>query len=249
LNDKNKTQKPNRRERKPDRKLYSVRDKRGQEDPKTATQKEMRTETTETGTKDKDKTVLKNEEVIKGQRGSEKEIHVNEDDSISNVSTAISDPLKGYEEESSIIKESQNLSVMKVMGDKPKDIKKDHEDELLFQLILDTNQREVVKIYDNEENYEGFLDNLCERNGIGKRMSLYFKINLIQMIQEAHPNPKKLDGVLDKLLDLNYKLIAADEGEGTIDEAILPYLGEDYVEILDENDEMDPEWKQEEEAI
>jgi len=163
--------------------------------------------------------------VMKGPKGSEKEIALNEDDSksqISNVSTAISDPMKGYEEEGSIVKKERM------------------EPGLLFELVLDTEKMDVVKIYENEGDYEGFLDSLCGRYGMGKRMGLYFKINMIETIMEVHPDPAKIEPLLDKLLEMNYKIMMADQN----DQEILPYL-DDEEEILCE---LEPEWNQEDEA-
>jgi len=229
-NEKEKSQKPARRERKPDKPLYSVRSKiSNPEEPKPRNSANKGVEITEA--QERGKSTLLSDEVMRGPRGSEKEIHVIEDDtksSTSNVSTAISDPFKGYEEEGSMIKDS-------------KEAKK--EPGLLFELVLDAEKQDIVKIYENEGDYEGFLDSLCGRYGIGKRMSLYFKINMMEAIMDVHPDPSKVEPVLDKLLEMNYKLMMADQEPGDIDQEILPYLN-DEDQILYELDD----WNHEEES-
>jgi hypothetical protein len=223
--DKTKTQKPGRKERKPDRQLYSVRDKRVHQDESKAHNQNKPVVSTEpqeavkTGSK---------EELNKVVSATEKEAHIYEDDnrsSVSNVSTAISDPLKGYEEEGSMIRDSRSESIKKKDEGRAKEEKQElNEGTILFEMVVETEKKEVVKIYENEEDYEGLLDEVCKRHDMGMRMSLYFKINTLNAIQEVHPEPQKLEPVLDRLLGINYKLILVDDGWESADEITLLYI-------------------------
>jgi len=40
-----------------------------------------------------------------------------------------------------------------------------------------------------------------------EREALYFKINVLQMIQNAHSNPSRIEPLLNKFLDINYNLL------------------------------------------
>jgi len=147
------------------------------------------------------------------------------------VSTSISDPYKVGEEDTS--KDNINTSAHKKSED---DIKKEsNEGEVLFEMVLDSEKPERLKIYENEEDFEGFLDAVCMRHGLGKRMGLYFKINTLTKIKNAHQDPEKVNIVLDKLLDLNYKVVMVDNGFGIMDEVVAPYF-EDKGNILSEED-------------
>lgn len=82
---------------------------------------------------------------------------------------------------------------------------------------------------------------------MGKRTSLYFKINLLEVIQELHPQPQKINHLLDNLLDVNYKLIRVDKGLENIDEITAPYM-EDEESLMLETSFNDEELDEEEES-
>ncbi len=65
--------------------------------------------------------------------------------------------------------------------------------------------------------------------GLTETTALHFKINLLKIIHSVHPNPKQIESYLNRLLDLNYKLIM-EEREPEEENVSLNYLddSEDY---------------------
>lgn len=64
-------------------------------------------------------------------------------------------------------------------------------------------------------------------------MSLYFKIYILKAIQEVHSEPEKIDAILDKLLDINMKLIMVENGAESVDEVTLPYMDDEESMFLE----------------
>jgi len=219
-NEPEKPTKPRIREKRPDRQLYSVRGKRttGPEETKSE-RNSVKEEAVSAG-----KTALLSDEVMRGPATKTvKEPHMYEDDnksSISNVSTANEEDVLSRRE-----KETQ---------EKTKEGKKEqNEIEPLLEIYLDAEQREVIKVYEQEDNYEKQIEEACQRMGLGKRVSLYLKINVMKAIQEVHPEPQKLDAAVDRLLDFNHRLIMVEEGQEEADETLIPYLEEEDFSDMD----------------
>lgn len=59
-----------------------------------------------------------------------------------------------------------------------------------------------------------------------RRTGLYFKINVMKMIRDVHPQPRRVDMALNKLLDINFRVLLAENHIERVDESILPYLNE-----------------------
>ncbi len=211
------------RERKPDRALYNVRQR--------------------CGIKDEEKKLKEKSESLPSPQPAkdillgfgEKEAYQFEDDrlSISNVSTAMSDPLKSWDEESyakiEFLKEKQDsLDVIQ----SPKSSKKGEESlaEVLFEIMLQSEQGIVtIKVHKGEEDYLAFLNKLCCDHHLDARSALYFKINMLDMINEAGADNANLTAALDHLLDINYKLLMFECGQSSeISHLIAPYVNEGF---------------------
>jgi hypothetical protein len=222
-NSKETLQRKNRKEKKPDRQLYSARMRN--EELKKMKEKTIqlpdRLNCSEIETKeDFSPFPQMAKEVLAVLEG--KEIYELEDDrlSISNVSTAMSDKLKSWEEESYIKGE------IKVERDHHNIIKspKDKEStDVLFDLLLETEKGITnVRFYHGEEDYEAFLDKLCTFHNFQPRIALYFKISVLQQVKEIIVDSEQLDIILDKLLDINYQLLMDEEKMEEAEESITP---------------------------
>lgn len=210
--------------RRPDRQLYNVRQKHSIKTEETTTKK-----TTEKPacSKEESSPCFKGaaKDVFHGL--DEKEIHSTEDDklSISNVSTAMSDRLRNWEEESYLKSEFLKDRVdTSDLTHSPKDNSKESL-EVLFDIVLETEQgANHLKIYQGEEDYETVLESMCNKSNFDTRTALYFKINMMQMIVEAGLGNEKVSSTLDKLLDMNYKILMCESGVCEADESIASYL-------------------------
>lgn len=239
-NEREKTQKPARKERRPDKQLYSVRDKRHNDESKPRNINQENNKHGKLENQDREKIAIVKEEGLKLPKSIGKGAYVNEDDTkstISNVSTAISDPLKGYEEETSILRESKGEILPKKAEEKNEESKMElSEPDAFFEIVLDTGKIELFRISENEEDYEGLLDSICESHGLGKRMSLYFKIYILKALQDVHTDAEKIDAIeaiLDRLLDINMKLIMVENGVESVDEVTLPYMDDEESMFLE----------------
>lgn len=137
----------------------------------------------------------------------EKEMLLLEDDkvSVSNVSTALSDPQEGVTK-SEVLREGVNAI------DISQSPKSTEPSDIIFDLALELGSEQVnVRIYQGEEDYEGVLDRICDENNVEFRTKLCLKINILLLIKESCSNPEKIDAVLNKLLDKNYELIMNDK--------------------------------------
>jgi len=218
------------RERKPDRALYNVRQRCEMKEKETVKQSPN-----PTSEKDKNEPLPSPQaakDVLFGFR--DKETYQFEDDklSISNVSTAMSDPLKSWEEENcarvELLKEKQDsLDIIQ----SPKSSKKSEESltEVLFEIMLQTEQGVVtVKVNKGEEDYMAFLNKLCDDHHLDARSALYFKINMLDLINEIGADHANVSAALDRLLDINYKLLMYECGQGGISQHIAPYINEGF---------------------
>jgi len=152
----------------------------------------------------------------------EKEFDPFEDDglSISNVSTAMSDRLKNWEEESYLKSE-----LIKERADLTPSPKEKEPSDVLFEILLETENGIMnVKICQGEEDYEMFLDKVCQLANFDARTGLYFKINILYQIKEISEESEKVNTALDRLLDINFKVLMYESGYGESEESILPYI-------------------------
>ena len=58
-----------------------------------------------------------------------------------------------------------------------------------------------------------------------RKTALYFKINVLKMIRDARPDPK-VENALNKLLDINFKILLFENHLERADESIWPYLND-----------------------
>jgi len=223
--------------RKPDRQLYSVRQKCSTKNEDVKKTKETTIQCSERlncsaieKKEDAASPYLKTvKEVLKAF--DEKEVHSTEEDklSISNVSTAMSDRLRNWEEESYLKHELLKDRVDSYeMVPSPK-----HKEplEVLFDILLETeNGTRTVRIYQGEENYEALLEKLCSSSNFDARTGLYFKINVLQMIIEAGASNEKVNTAFEQLLDINYKILMCEGGYCEADESIAQYLEKEVKE-------------------
>jgi hypothetical protein len=147
------------------------------------------------------------------------------EDSMISTSTAMSDRLRGSEEDSYIKGDSKTdrTNIVDVIQS-PKESEVEI-CETLFDMVLETQNGTVnIRIFQGEEDYEEVLDQICLAQGFEAKFGLYFKINMLQLISQSLANPEKVNAILDKLLDLNYKLVMYDCGLGVADESIVPYI-------------------------
>ena len=221
------------RERKPDRALYNVRQRCGMKDEEKKPKETVKKPQSE---KEKNESLPSPQPVKDVLLGfGEKDAYQFEDDklSISNVSTAMSDPLKSWDEESyarvELLKEKQDsLDLIQ----SPKSSKKSEESlsEVLFEIMLQSEQGIVtIKIHKGEEDYLAFLNKLCCDHHLDARSALYFKINMLDMINEAGADNANVTAALDHLLDINYKLLMYECGlSSEISHLIAPYINEGF---------------------
>jgi len=131
-----------------------------------------------------------------------KEVNSFEDDrlSVSNVSTAISERLKGIDEESYIKSET-----IKEKEDSIDDVESPLN--VLFDIMMETPNGLMNLRINEGDDYEQILEKACIESNFDTKTSLHFKINLLQTIAGMLDNPEDVNRSLDALLDLNYKLL------------------------------------------
>ena len=231
VDEKLETSKPTkaRKEKKPDRQLYSVRQRNNLRQEKERKSKES-TQNHEKPDQSKDESQLETssyKQMVKDiiSACEDKEANIFEDDklSVSNVSTAISEKMKGTDEDISIkceqIKEEDDFND----SISPSSITK--ESEILVELVLESgNGSFVITVYKDEEDFETILNNICLNSNLDPTASLYFKINILQYIKDSIESCEKVDTYLDSLLNLNYKLIMYENGMGEFEECLAPFL-------------------------
>jgi len=182
------------KEKRPDRLLYNPRKNRDDADPKDKPTRKEKVPALGLSSKD----IHEVETPTKVHQETEK-------NSPSNVSTAMSDRQKNFEEEpitESCLSNSHDDGMLL-------------ESNLLFTMCFETESGlEMIPIYKDEQDYEGFLNELCESHNLTSELeSLHFKINLLKVIQEIHPEPSRVEESLDKLLDRNYQLLTSQQNE------------------------------------
>jgi len=200
LQNKSTTTRP-KREKRPDRQLYNVRQRVNQTKP-----------TKEASTKSPNCSFIEKieesspylqtvKDVLKAFEY--KEVNSFEDDrlSVSNVSTAISERLKGIDEESYIksetIKEKED-SIDEIV-ESPLNV--------LFDMMMETpNGLMNLRIHEGDD-YEQILEKACIESNLDTKSSLHFKINLLTTIANMLENPEDVNKSLDALLDLNYQML------------------------------------------
>jgi len=185
-------QQKNKNSRKPDRQLYVVREKQTiDEDPMFNVENKQKNEK---------RNVFSGKSPVKGSRrqdGKEESQQFDDDRSfVSNISTNFSEKQKPSDEEGrgTIMDFMPQMQIQN-----PK---------VLFEITIQ-NGRNVnsILVWDNEESYETFLDEICFSHKIGGEMAFYFKINLLKMIQNAQPNNKEVEMLINKLLDWNFEIL------------------------------------------
>jgi len=221
----------NRDEKRPDRQLYSARKKHVHGDDSIC--ESTCTDPAE-NIHNKDELILHGETESQNRSGSDKKDQASqaanlkgilgigddkegqEDKSfVSNVSTAMSDKFKSGEDEM-VTREKSHSNDSNLRNYEPR---------ILFEISLKTERgREIIRIFDEEEDYEGVVDRICRSHNITGRMSLFFKINLLKLIYDSTRNKKRVEPVLDRLLELNAKIILYESGRGPADESIKGYL-------------------------
>ena len=225
-----------RKERRPDRQLYSVRQK-CTTNARTEEVRRMKEMTIQCSERLNCSIIEKREDYSPYPQAvkdvltafEDKDHYPHEDDklSISNVSTAMSDPLKNWEEES-YMKSEAAKERMDTTADMSQHAHSSEISSILFDMVLETENGTInVRIAHGEEDYEAYLDNLCNTYNFDAKMRLYFKINVVQLINESTTTTEeseKVEALLDKLLDINYKLLMYESGYGEIDEGITPYI-------------------------
>jgi len=79
----------------------------------------------------------------------------------------------------------------------------------LFTMCLESEEGyDLVTIYENEDDYEGQITEVCDHFRMSERRALHFKINILQMIKEcASSLNEKLEESLNRLLNLNYNIL------------------------------------------
>lgn len=153
---------------------------------------------------------------VKGILGIGEDKEGQEDKSfVSNVSTAMSDKLKNGEDEM-VTREKSHSNDSNLRSFEPK---------TLFEISLKSERgREIIRIYDEEEDYEQVVERICRSHNLTGRTSLFFKINLLKLIFDSTKNKKRVEPCLDRLLELNAKIILYETGRGPADESIKAYL-------------------------
>jgi len=219
------------KERRPDKPLYSVRSKQHKNDELFNTNT---TSTPRSGKFDEFTPKAKNYKDI--LLTEDKDTTPFEDDKsfISNVSTAISER-RNLEDELLNYKESK-LDILHERGTSEKGMSSKKEDShVLFELCIDSEKpTEIIKVYDNEEDYETFLENVCSNLGIKNELALYFKIYVVKQIIDSHSDPKRIEPLFNKLLDINYKLMMLEYNKSNLDDSLLDFV-DDSSQTVREN--------------
>jgi hypothetical protein len=210
------------REKRPDQLLYSVRSKVSKGDDLNKSQLSNAPLSSRGEKADENSPRLKQDKDILE--------HLEDDkSSISNVSTAISDRLKNFDDENKL-----ELAMDRPLQSESSQIKKD-DPHLLFELALESEKpSETIKIYDNEEDYDIFLDNVCLAQNVRGELALHFKIYVLRVLKDIHPKFLRIEPLFNKLLDINYKLMMCENNRMIPDESLLPYIDSGVIQSLNE---------------
>lgn len=137
----------------------------------------------------------------------------------SNVSTAFSERIKPLDDDLFANRDSvcTDRTAEKLFSNKKDD------SHILFEINLENDGYcDTIKIYDNEEDYESFLDNICTNFGIKDEMALHFKIYLLYLIKQSIPSDfQRIEPLYLKLLEINYELMMNDGGKSQFDDSLL----------------------------
>jgi len=102
------------------------------------------------------------------------------------------------------------------------------EPRILLQFIIKSEHlQEKIRISEDEEDYEGIMDKICRNHNFLGRMSLYFKINFLKMICDQQRENTQAETLLQKYVDLNSKLVLYDNRLREPHDSIKPYLVSD----------------------
>jgi len=222
--------------KKPDKPLYSVREKQNKNDEtvkfpgsafqSSATKSEKHEDNFETPK------VKSNAESFLSL-ANEKEALILEDD-ISNVSTAISDRHKWDDDNLNSNSKSDNKSEAKdkLTPTNTEDIsgRSSIVPSAGIEILLSNGaSSELIKIYDNEDDYEALLDKICVDNQIKGAFSLHLKIYILKNMKDAKVfDTRKIDQLYNKLLDINFKVICYNMTRENYDDTISPYVSESF---------------------
>jgi len=208
--------KPAKREKRPDRQLYNAR-QRHQQNKSIAKSPERLNCSVIEKIEESSPYLQTVKDVLKAFEY--KEVNSFEDDkeSVSNVSTAISERLKGIDEESYIRSET-----IKEKEDSIDNIESPSKEsgEILFEMMIETESGMMnLKIHEGDD-YENVLERVCIESNIDAKTGLHFKINILQAIAGMLENPEEVNKSLDVLLDINYKLLMFENGLEDADESL-----------------------------
>jgi hypothetical protein len=231
-----------RKDKKPDKPLYSVREKQTKQDDvvktpgssfqSSAIKYDKNDENFETPK------MKSNTESFVSLAG-EKETVVMEDDksSISNVSTAISDRNKPWDDD------NLNSSSKNENRSDTKDKQLTHntvEDSSgrpslvpsagIELVIAGPSTSETIRIFDNEDDYTTLLEKICSDHHIQGQFALQFKIFILKHMRDSNLfDFRRIDGLYNKLLDINFKVLMYETNKDNLDDSILPYINNNTV--------------------
>jgi len=204
----------NKRSKRPDIALYSARNKhnRNSDTPNTNSSATSRNDVS-TPKNLYSKTLMGNEE---------KDITPFEDDSksiTSNVSTAFSERIKSTEEDIFI---NRDINLAEKGSSGFSGSKKD-DSHVLFEITLDNDRfTDNIKVYDNEEDYESFLEKICYQNDVKGDVALHLKIYILYLIKNSNfPEFRRIESLYNRLLEENYNLIMNDGNKTQLDDSLL----------------------------
>jgi len=208
--------KPAKREKRPDRQLYNAR-QRHQQNKSIAKSPERLNCSVIEKIEESSPYLQTVKDVLKAFEY--KEVNSFEDDkeSVSNVSTAISERLKGIDEESYIRSET-----IKEKEDSIDNIESPSKEsgEILFEMMVEIESGMMnLKIHEGDD-YENVLERVCIESNLDAKTGLHFKINILQAIAGMLENPEEVNKSLDVLLDINYKLLMFENGLEDADESL-----------------------------
>jgi len=210
--------KPAKRERRPDRQLYNAR-QRHQQNKSIAKSPERLNCSVIEKIEESSPYLQTVKDVLKAFEY--KEVNSFEDDkeSVSNVSTAISERLKGIDEESYIRSETIKEKEDSIDNIESPSASKDS-GEILFEMMLETESGMMnLKLHEGDD-YENVLEQACIESNLDAKTGLHFKINILQAIAGMLENPEEVNKSLDVLLDINYKLLMFENGLEDADESL-----------------------------
>jgi len=92
---------------------------------------------------------------------------------------------------------------------------------MLLEIVLDDSEMTSYRIFENEEDYESLLDEICVSNNLKEDLGLHLKINILNVLRDVHPDSSKIEPLLNKLLDINQKLLLTDWERSNFDDGIL----------------------------